>query len=159
MIRRQIDGLDVELILEPGRLVAANAGVLLSRVLYVKQGPSRKFLILDAGMNDLIRPALYDAWHDIQPVKPDGALVAYDVVGPVCESTDLFARDRQLPELKSGDLVAIMSAGAYGAVQGSSYNARPLAPEILVNGAQFSIVRGRPSYEEMMAAERIAPWL
>jgi diaminopimelate decarboxylase len=159
MIRERIEGLDVELILEPGRLIVANAGVLLSRVVYVKHGEGRTFAILDAGMNDLIRPALYEAWHDIQPVKPDGPLTAYDVVGPVCESTDLFAKDRELPQLKAGDLIAFMTAGAYGAVQGSTYNARPLAAEVLVNGAQFAVVRRRLDYEEMMAAERFAPWL
>lgn len=159
MIREKIEGLDVELILEPGRLIVANAGILLARVIYVKHGTGRTFAILDAGMNDLIRPALYEAWHDIQPVKPDGPLTPYDVVGPVCESTDLFAKDRELPQLKDGDLVAFMTAGAYGAVQGSTYNARPLAAEVLVNGAQFAVVRRRLDYEEMMAAERFAPWL
>ena len=159
MIRERVQGLDVDLILEPGRLIVANAGILLSRVIYVKHGAGRTFAILDAGMNDLIRPALYDAWHDIQPVKPDGPLTAYDVVGPVCESTDLFAKDRELPQLRGGDLVAFMTAGAYGAVQGSTYNARPLAAEVLVNGAQFAVVRRRLDYEEMMAAERFAPWL
>jgi diaminopimelate decarboxylase len=159
MIRERIAGLDVELILEPGRLIVANAGLLLSRVIYIKHGTGRTFAILDAGMNDLIRPMLYDAWHDIQPVKPDGPLTAYDVVGPVCESTDIFAKDRELPELKGGDLVAFMTAGAYGAVQGSTYNARPLAAEVLVNGAQFAVVRRRLDYEEIMAAERFAPWL
>lgn len=159
MIRDRIAGLDVELILEPGRLIVANAGILLSRVIYVKHGTGRTFAILDAGMNDLIRPMLYDAWHEIQPVKPDGPLTPYDVVGPVCESTDVFAKDRELPQLKGGDLLAFMTAGAYGAVQGSTYNARPLAAEVLVNGAQFAVVRRRLDYEEMMAAERFAPWL
>jgi diaminopimelate decarboxylase len=159
MICERVAGLDVELILEPGRLIVANAGILLSRVTYIKHGSGRTFAILDAGMNDLIRPALYEAWHDIQPVKPDGPLLSYDVVGPVCESTDLFAKDRELPQLREGDLVAFMTAGAYGAVQGSTYNARPLAAEVLVNGTQFSVVRRRLDYEEIMAAETIAPWL
>jgi diaminopimelate decarboxylase len=159
MIREHVHGLDIELILEPGRLIVANAGILLSRVIYLKHGTGRTFAILDAGMNDLIRPALYEAWHDIQPVKPDGPLTQYDVVGPVCESTDLFAKDRELPRLTGGDLVAFMTAGAYGAVQGSTYNQRPLAAEVLVNGAQFSVVRRRLDYEEMIAAERFAPWL
>jgi diaminopimelate decarboxylase len=159
MINRQTSGLDVELILEPGRLIAANAGILLAKVLYVKQGADRSFLILDAGMNDLIRPALYDAWHDILPVKPERELVRYDVVGPVCESADIFASNRELPALAQGELVAFMTAGAYGAVQGSTYNARPLAAEVLVKGAQYAIVRPRLNYEEIMAGERIAPWL
>jgi diaminopimelate decarboxylase len=159
MIRDRIEGMDVELILEPGRLIVANAGILLSKVTYVKHGAGRTFAILDAGMNDLIRPALYDAWHDIQPVRPDGPLRPYDVVGPVCESTDIFAKDRELPELSAGDLVAFMTAGAYGSVLGSTYNARPLAAEVLVNGSQFAVVRRRLDYEEIMAAERFAPWL
>jgi diaminopimelate decarboxylase len=159
MIVRKVEGLDVELILEPGRLIAANAGILLAKVVYVKQGADRSFLILDAGMNDLIRPALYDAWHDILPVKPERELVRYDVVGPVCESADIFASARELPALTPGDLVAFMTAGAYGAVQGSTYNARPLAAEVLVKGAEFSVVRPRLTYEEMMAGERLAPWL
>ena len=138
IVTRLTDGLGVELIFEPGRLIAANAGILLSRVIYVKKGETKTFLILDAGMNDLIRPAMYDAHHDIVAVaEPSGARMRYDVVGPVCESSDLFARDRELPVLKSGDLVAIMTAGAYGAVMSSAYNARPPAPEVLVNGASL----------------------
>ncbi|HUO02263.1 MAG TPA: diaminopimelate decarboxylase, partial [Rhizomicrobium sp.] len=138
--------LGCQLIFEPGRLIAANAGVLVSSVIYVKQGEARTFLILDAGMNDLIRPALYDSHHEIVSVrepKPGAERVKYDVVGPVCETSDLFAASRSLPELKSGDLVAIQSAGAYGAVMASSYNARPPAPEVLVKGQEWSIVRGR----------------
>ncbi len=154
--------LDVELIVEPGRLIAANAGVLVSRVLYVKQGEAKTFLILDAGMNDLLRPALYDAHHEIVSVTEPGAAHPrhrYDVVGPVCETTDLFARDRDLPELKAGDLVAFLTAGAYGAVMSSAYNARPPAPEILVRGGQWSVVRPRIADDALIAADRIPPWL
>ena len=153
-------GLNVDLIFEPGRLIAANAGILLSRVIYVKQGETKTFLILDAGMNDLIRPAMYDAHHDIVSVAdPRQPLVRYDVVGPVCESSDLFARDCALPPLKSGDLVAIMTAGAYGAVMSSAYNARPPAPEVLVNGNAWSIVRPRLSDEALVEQDRLPPWL
>jgi len=160
IVKKLTDGLGLDLIFEPGRLIAANAGILLSRVIYVKEGETKTFLILDAGMNDLIRPALYDAHHDIVPVaEPKGALERYDVVGPVCESSDLFARDRELPRLKSGDLVAILTAGAYGAVMSSAYNARPLAPEVLVNGAEWSVVRPRMSYEALVEQDRLPPWL
>ena len=154
--------LDVELIVEPGRLIAANAGVMVSRVLYVKQGEAKTFLILDAGMNDLLRPALYDAHHEIVSVTEPTVAQSrhrYDVVGPVCETTDLFARDRDLPELKSGDLVAFLTAGAYGAVMSSAYNARPPAPEVLVKGGQWSVVRPRIADDALIAADRIPPWL
>jgi diaminopimelate decarboxylase len=160
IVKRLTDGLGLDLIFEPGRLIAANAGILLSRVIYVKDGETRTFLILDAGMNDLIRPALYDAHHDIvSVVEPKGGFQRYDVVGPVCESSDLFARDRELPVLQSGDLVAIMTAGAYGAVMSSAYNARPPAPEVLVNGADWSVVRPRMSYEALVEQDRLPPWL
>jgi diaminopimelate decarboxylase len=163
MALKVFDGFDAELSFEPGRVIAANAGILLSRVIHVHARPEgRRFLVLDAAMNDLIRPAMYDAWHDIRPVitKPEGApRLPHDVVGPVCETGDTFSRDRPLPELKSGDLVAFMTAGAYGAVMSSEYNSRPLAPEVLVNGADFAVVRPRPSYEEMLAREPLAPWL
>jgi diaminopimelate decarboxylase len=161
MVRKVTDGLGLRLILEPGRMIAGNAGVLVSRVIYVKEGASRRFLILDAAMNDLIRPALYGAYHDIWPVrrKKSARQVVYDVVGPVCETGDRFATARVLPELQSGDLVALMSAGAYGAVQASQYNTRPLAPEVLVNGARFAIVRKRPTFEEIIAGETIPDWL
>ncbi len=147
---------------EPGRLIAANAGILVSRVLYVKHGDARTFAIIDAGMNDLIRPALYDSHHDIMAVRepdPETRHLRYDVVGPVCETADLFARNRALPELKSGDLVAIMGAGAYGAVMSSSYNSRPPAPEVLVRGDQWSMVRPRQSYDELIAQDHIPAWL
>jgi diaminopimelate decarboxylase len=162
VVREAVSGLDAQLIVEPGRLITANAGVLICEVIYVKQGDEKAFVILDAGMNDLIRPALYDAWHDIVPVHqaaPDVQRRVYDVVGPVCESTDLFARDRELAPLSAGDLVAILSTGAYGAVQASGYNARPLAPEILVRGRQFAVTRPRQTVEETIALERWPDWL
>ena len=156
-----VGGLDVELAFEPGRVIAANAGVLVSRVIHVHERPDgRRFLVLDAAMNDLIRPAMYEAYHDIRPVAPrPGAPVAYDVVGPVCETGDTFTRDRRLPPLEADDLVAFMSAGAYGAVMSSEYNTRPLIPEVLVKGDAFAIVRARPTYEEMLNREARAPWL
>ncbi len=160
VVREAVAGLDVQLIVEPGRLITANAGVLVSQVLYVKRGEAKEFLILDAGMNDLMRPALYDAWHDIVPVRHSSAQrKVYDVVGPVCESTDLFARDREIPAVSAGDLVAILSAGAYGAVLGSSYNARGLAPEVLVKGSQFAVTRRRQTVDDMISQERWPEWL
>ncbi|WP_426029160.1 diaminopimelate decarboxylase [Brevundimonas sp. TWP2-3-4b2] len=167
MCARVLEGLGVEAAFEPGRLLAANAGLLLSRVIQVNQrtgspeeGGGRRFLVLDAGMNDLMRPALYDAFHDLVPVRPrEGELRAYDLVGPICESTDIFARDRMLPPLEAGDLVAFMGAGAYGAVLASEYNSRPLVPEVLVDGDRWAMVRSRPSYEDMWAREPRADWL
>jgi diaminopimelate decarboxylase len=154
--------LDVQLVFEPGRLIAANAGVLVSRVLYVKPGETKTFLVLDAGMNDLIRPALYDAHHDILPVlaaKPNVPTQRYDVVGPVCETADLFARDRDLPQAKGSDLMAIMTAGAYGAVMASAYNARPPAAEVMVHGSEWFVVRPRMTVEALIALDRIPRWL
>ena len=166
MAARVLDGLEVEAAFEPGRLLAANAGVLLSRVIQVNErgGSSglggRRFLVLDAGMNDLMRPALYDAFHDLVPVQPrEGEPRLYDLVGPICESTDIFARDRLLPPMQAGDLVAFMGAGAYGAVLASEYNSRPLVPEVLVDGDRWAVVRKRPTYEEMLGREPMAEWL
>ncbi len=164
MARRVFEGLnDIQLTFEPGRVIAANAGVLLSRVIHVHARPEgRRFLVLDAAMNDLIRPAMYDAYHEIRPVRtpaPDAVRLPYDVVGPICETSDTFTRDRALPPLQPGELVAFLSAGAYGAVMSSEYNTRPLAPEVLVKGADFAVVRPRPTYEEMLAREPMAPWL
>ena len=152
---------DIQFAFEPGRMIAANAGVLVARVLHVNARPEgRRFLVLDAAMNDLLRPAMYDAYHDIRPVKPrEGEPLAYDVVGPICETGDTFTRDRMLPPLQAGDLVAFMSAGAYGAAMSSEYNSRLLAPEVLVKGSEFAIVRPRPTYEDMLARERPTPWL
>ena len=161
MAARVLDGLEVEAAFEPGRLLAANAGVLLSRVIQVNErGDGRRFLVLDAGMNDLMRPALYDAFHDLVPVRPrEGEARLYDLVGPICESTDIFARDRRLPPMQAGDLVAFMGAGAYGAVLASEYNSRALVPEVLVDGERWAVVRERPSYDEMWKREPRADWL
>jgi diaminopimelate decarboxylase len=161
MAARAVGGLDVRLTFEPGRVITANAGVLLARVLHVNARPDgRRFLVLDAAMNDLVRPAMYDAYHDIRPVvtRP-GEPVTYDVVGPVCETGDTFTRGRALPPLAAGDLIAFMSAGAYGAVMSSEYNTRALVPEVLVKGDAFAVIRPRPSYAEMLARETPAPWL
>jgi diaminopimelate decarboxylase len=155
-------GLDVQVILEPGRLIAANAGILVTRVIYAKPGESKTFLVVDAGMNDLIRPALYDAHHDILPViAPDPKIPTrrYDVVGPVCETADTFARDRDLPEVQGNDLMAIMTAGAYGAVMASAYNARPPAAEVLVSGREWCVIRPRMTLEALIALERVPGWL
>lgn len=161
MAARVLDGLNVEAAFEPGRLMAANAGVLLSRVIQVNERTDgRRFLVLDAAMNDLMRPALYDAFHDLKPVRPvAGEALPYDVVGPVCETGDTFARDRDLPPLKAGDLVVFMSAGAYGAVMSGEYNTRPLAAEVLVDDDRSAVVRPRPTYDEMFAREPMADWL
>ncbi len=162
VIRRTVGHLGCEIVIEPGRLIAGNAGVLLSRVVYVKEGEGRDFLILDAAMNDLLRPAMYDAHHDIVPVReplPGELHRTYDVVGPVCETGDTFARGRALPPLREGDLVAFRSAGAYGAVMASEYNSRPLVPEVLVQRDQFAVIRPRPSYEEVLGRDSIPAWL
>jgi diaminopimelate decarboxylase len=162
MATRVTAALGCQLILEPGRLIAANAGILVTRVLYIKQGEAKTFAIVDAGMNDLIRPALYDSHHDIVRVveaAPETERKRYDVVGPVCETSDIFAAGRELPELKAGDLVAILTAGAYGAVMSSAYNARPPAPEILVKGELWSVVRPRLDDDALFGTERIPDWL
>ncbi len=162
MVREAVGGLGAEIVIEPGRLIAGNAGLLVASVIYLKRGEGRDFLILDAAMNDLVRPAMYDAWHDIVPgTEPaaDAPLAPFDVVGPVCETGDTFARARMLPPLAAGDLVAFRSAGAYGAAMASEYNARPLVPEVLVAQNRFDVVRSRPTYDEMLARERIPDWL
>jgi diaminopimelate decarboxylase len=162
VIRRTVGHLGCEIEIEPGRLIAGNAGVLLAQVLYVKRGEDRDFLILDAAMNDLIRPAMYDAWHDIAPVaepSPGEATAIYDVVGPVCETGDTFAVGRALPPLAAGDLVAFRSAGAYGAVMASEYNSRPLVPEVLAAGDHFDVVRARPTFDEMLDRDTIPAWI
>ena len=161
MVAGVLEGLGVEAAFEPGRLMAANAGILLSRVVHMNERTDgRRFLVLDAAMNDLMRPALYDAFHDIKPVRPKGGeAIPHDVVGPVCETGDTFARDRELAPLTAGDLVAFMSAGAYGAVMSGEYNTRPLAAEVLVDGDKWAVIRPRPTYDEMFAREPIADWL
>ncbi len=162
LIERTVGHLGCEIEIEPGRLIAGNAGILVSRVIYVKQGEGRQFLILDGAMNDLIRPAMYEAYHDIVPViEPEAGIEqqAYDIVGPVCESGDTFAKNRMMPPLKDGDLVAFRSAGAYGAVMASEYNTRPLVPEVLAKGDQFAVIRPRPDFDEIINRDTIPAWL
>jgi diaminopimelate decarboxylase len=162
LIRRTVGALGCEIVIEPGRLIAGNAGVLLASVIWRKRGEGRDFLILDAGMNDLVRPAMYGAHHEIVPVTepPPGApLAPFDVVGPVCETADTFARARLLPPLAAGDLVAFRSAGAYGASMASEYNARPLVPEVLVDRDHFAVIRARPTFDELVARDTLPPWL
>jgi diaminopimelate decarboxylase len=162
MVRKTVGYLGCEIEIEPGRLISGNAGILLARVIYIKKGEDRDFVIVDAAMNDLVRPALYDAHHDIVSVeepKPNSAVHTVDVVGPVCETGDTFARSRALPPLAEGDLVAFRSAGAYGAVMASEYNTRPLVPEVLVKGEQYAVIRARPSYEEMISRDILPAWL
>ena len=162
LVKRLTDGLGVRLAFEPGRAIVGNAGVLLARILYVKEGVTRRFVIIDAAMNDLVRPALYGAWHEVRPVAEPAAGAAMqpaDLVGPVCETGDSFASARMLPPLAAGDLLVLMSAGAYGAVMSSGYNTRLLVPEVLVRGGEFAVVRGRPSYESILAQDRLPTWL
>jgi diaminopimelate decarboxylase len=153
--------LGLKLLLEPGRFMVGNAGVLLSRVEYLKRGQGKNFLILDAGMNDLVRPAVYDAYHEIVPLQRDTSRRALkaDIVGPVCESTDCFARDRTLQEVGEGEYVAFMSAGAYGYVMANRYNTRPLPAEVLVHGSSFELVNARETFEQMIIGERVPAWL
>ena len=162
LIQRTLGHLGCEIEIEPGRLIAGNAGILVSKVIYVKSGEEREFLILDAAMNDLVRPSMYGAHHDIEPVvqpAPAHDRASYDVVGPVCETGDTFAKARALPHLAEGDLVAFRSAGAYGAVMASEYNTRPLIPEVLVQGDQFAVIRARPSFDEILKRDTIPAWL
>ncbi|MBS0527469.1 MAG: diaminopimelate decarboxylase [Proteobacteria bacterium] len=162
LVAKETDGLGCELTFEPGRRLVGEAGVLVSEVILVKPGVSRTFVVVDAAMNDLIRPTLYEAWHDIVPVRrprPDAATIRCDIVGPVCESGDYLAQNRDLAALSAGDLIMVRSAGAYGAVMASSYNTRPLAPEVLVDGTRFAVVRPRPSIDEMLSSERFPPWM
>ncbi len=162
LIQRTVGHLGCEIEIEPGRLISGNAGLMVSKVIYVKSGEDREFLILDGAMNDLIRPAMYDAWHDIVPVVepvPGAEQTRYDIVGPVCESGDTFAKGREMPVVKADDLVAFRSAGAYGAVMSSEYNSRPMIPEVLVDGDQFAVIRPRPTYEEMIARDTLPVWL
>jgi diaminopimelate decarboxylase len=162
MVKRVTHNLGCTLLFEPGRMIVGNAGILVTRVIYVKQGEAKKFVIIDAAMNDLIRPTLYEAHHDILPVRafPKGAPeITADVVGPVCESGDYLALGRKLPEPKAGDLLAIMTAGAYGAVQSGFYNTRALVPEVLVKDDQYAVVRPRVKVDDLIAMDRPAPWL
>ena len=160
MICQAVKGYDLKMIFEPGRVIAGNAGVLLSQVRYVKTGGARNFLILDAAMNDLIRPALYGAYHAITPViQKDAKEMTYDIVGPVCETGDTFATHRDMPEQHAGNLIAIHSAGAYGAVQSGQYNTRPLVPEVLVNDDVFAVIRKRPEIEAILELESVPSWI
>jgi diaminopimelate decarboxylase len=162
IVARRTRGLDCRVILEPGRLIVGNAGALVTSVLYLKKGEGKTFVIVDAAMNDLVRPTLYEAWHDILPVRKasaDGPWARADVVGPVCESGDYLALGRDLPEAAAGDLLAIMTAGAYGAVQAGTYNTRLLIPEVLVRGADYAVIRPRPTYEELIGLDKLPPWL
>ena len=162
VVRETLGHLDCEIEIEPGRLIAGNAGLMVSEVIYVKEGEGREFLILDGAMNDLIRPAMYEAYHDIIPVvepAPGAEQKPIDIVGPVCESGDTFAKQRLMPPLYAGDLVAFRSAGAYGAVMSSEYNSRPLIPEVLVKDDQFAVIRARPTFDEMIKRDTIPSWL
>jgi diaminopimelate decarboxylase len=162
LVKRTVGDLGCEVQIEPGRLISGNAGLLIASVIYVKQGEERDFLILDAAMNDLIRPAMYGAHHDIVPVREPAAATepkVYDVVGPVCETGDTFAKARAMMPVAAGALVAFRSAGAYGAVMASEYNARPLIPEILVKGDHFAVIRARPSFDEMLKRDTLPQWL
>jgi diaminopimelate decarboxylase len=162
LIKRTVGDLGVEVEIEPGRLISGNAGLLVSSVIYVKEGDGRDFLILDAAMNDLIRPAMYGAWHDIVPVtEPEAGAEQrpFDIVGPVCETGDTFARQREMPPVVADDLVAFRSAGAYGAVMASEYNTRPLIPEVMVNADQFAVIRARPTFDEIINRDTVPPWV
>ncbi|HEY1453495.1 MAG TPA: diaminopimelate decarboxylase [Roseiarcus sp.] len=163
IVARHTAALNCKLLLEPGRAIVGNAGVLVASVIYLKKGENKRFVIVDAAMNDLVRPTLYEAHHDILPVNEPPPRAAHmtrsDVVGPVCESGDYLALDRDLPKLTAGDLIAVMSAGAYGAVQAGTYNSRLLIPEVLVKGSQFAVVRPRLTYDELIALDTLPPWL
>ena len=162
MVKRVLGDLGCEIEIEPGRLISGNAGLLVTRTIYRKEAEERAFVIVDAAMNDLIRPAMYGAHHDIIPViepAPGTPTAPVDIVGPICESGDTFAKQRALPPVAAGDLLAFRSAGAYGAVMSSEYNSRPLVPEVLVSGDHFAVIRPRPSFDEMIARDRIPDWL
>ena len=162
VVKRATRDLDCTLIFEPGRLIVGNAGVLVTRVQYVKRGEAKTFVVVDAGMNDLIRPTLYEAHHEIWPVKEasvSAKRMVADVVGPVCESGDFLALQRDIPEAQPGDLLAVMSAGAYGAVQAGTYNTRPLVPEVLVRNSEWALVRPRLEVDALIALDRVPPWL
>ncbi|HTJ01744.1 MAG TPA: diaminopimelate decarboxylase [Methylovirgula sp.] len=162
IVKRRLGNLGCQLIFEPGRLIVGNAGILVTRVIYVKQGDAKRFVIVDAAMNDLVRPTLYDAHHEIQPLRapaPGQKMILADVVGPVCETGDYLALSRKMPEPQEGDLLSVMSAGAYGAVQAGTYNSRLLVPEVLVNGQEYAVVRPRGSYADLIGLDKIPAWL
>jgi diaminopimelate decarboxylase len=159
-VRREMQGIGAKLIFEPGRLIVGNAGILVSRVIYVKKSDSRTFVIIDAAMNDLIRPTLYDAYHEIVPARASSAeKMAVDVVGPVCETGDIFAEGRKMAPVSAGELVVLRSAGAYGAVMANTYNARLLVPEVMVRGKEYAVVRPRPGYESLTKRDKIPSWI
>ncbi|MVA98052.1 diaminopimelate decarboxylase [Nitratireductor sp. CAU 1489] len=162
IVRKRMAGLGVKVIFEPGRMIVGNAGILVSSVIFVKEGDARNFLIVDAAMNDLIRPTLYDAYHDIRPVVqpgPDTQHLTVDVVGPVCETGDYLGLERSLPRMEPGNLIAVGTAGAYGAVQSGTYNTRLLVPEVLVNGDRYHVVRPRPTYDALIGLDSVPDWL
>jgi len=159
MVARVTKGWDVELMFEPGRVIAGNAGVLLTRVIWVKPGVTNPYVIVDAAMNDLARPALYDAYHDFVAVRPTGERMTANIAGPVCESGDTFAMGREIDRVGSGDLAIFRTAGAYGATMASTYNSRALVPEVLVSDNKFAVVADRIAAETILAAERLPDWL
>ena len=162
VVKRHVRDLNAQVIFEPGRLIAGNAGLFVTQVTYVKEGDDRTFVIVDGAMNDLIRPTLYEAYHEVRPVdisRGFSARITADVVGPVCESGDYLAKQREMPKPRPQDLLALGSAGAYGAVQAGTYNSRPLVPEVLVNGDQFHVVRPRLSYDELIGLDSVPDWL
>ena len=162
IVHKHVARLGLKVMFEPGRMIAGNAGILVSQVIYVKEGEAKNFLIVDAAMNDLIRPTLYEAFHDIRPVvqpPADAPRMKVDVVGQVCETGDYLGLDRDLPVLKAGDLIAVGTAGAYGAVQAGTYNTRLLVPEVLVDGDRFAIVRPRQTYDDLIGLDRLPDWL
>lgn len=162
IVKRHTRGLGLKLVFEVGRMIVGNAGILVTRVIYVKRGEGRNFIIVDAGMNDLIRPTLYEAYHAVKPIReavPDAPRIVADVVGPVCESGDYLALQRSLPEVQPGDLLAVMTTGAYGATLSSTYNTRLLIPEVLVNGAEAAVIRPRPTYDDLIGQDHVPDWL
>jgi diaminopimelate decarboxylase len=158
-IQKAAQGMSQAFIFEPGRVMAGNAGILVTRVVYVKRGTEKNFIIVDAGMNDMIRPSLYGAYQAIQPVKEGTGTLKADVVGPICESGDFLAKDREVPDAKPGELLSVMSAGAYGFTMSSNYNSRPRPAEVLVRGDRFAVVRRRETYEDLIRGEHFPPWL
>ena len=159
MVQRVTAGWNVRLLFEPGRVIAGNAGVLVSRVIRIKQGATQPFVIVDAAMNDLVRPAMYEAWHDIRAVRPRNSQITASVVGPICETGDTFASGRTMDAVQAGDLIAFATAGAYGANMATTYNSRPLVPEVLVSGGKWAIVRARPPIEALIAGDSIPDWV
>ncbi|MES0884990.1 diaminopimelate decarboxylase [Roseibium sp. SCP14] len=162
VVKKHVRQLDCKVMFEPGRLIAGNAGILVTRVIYVKDGADKTFVIVDGAMNDLIRPTLYEAHHEVRPVREenrDAERIKADIVGPVCETGDFLAQDRDMPRVEAGDMLAVYSAGAYGAVQSNTYNSRLLVPEVLVNADQFAVIRPRTTFEELIGLDRIPDWL